>query len=272
MKILVLNAGSSSLKFGVFDIASMRRRICDGLAFMGVQLDFDRNDAPDLSDHAAPQTQSYGSRVRVIVTETAEQLMIARETAHALARKAPATETIPVAVSGRHVHFRPQPSKLCSARTTLRRTKPLRQPGHWAAQERVTLEGPKERLERVAILGPLWERRQVEVSRTDSFVLGIDVPLRESGPLDGTPSVTLIGPAGKLLSDGLIVAARHIHATPQDAARLGLADRELIDVRVGARRPRTDLYASSGTRRREGIHRNAHRNRRGKRCRYRRLR
>lgn len=58
MKILVLNAGSSSLKFGVFDIASMRRRICDGLAFMGVQLDFDRNDAPDLSDHAAPQIRA----------------------------------------------------------------------------------------------------------------------------------------------------------------------------------------------------------------------
>ncbi|WP_246658529.1 PduL/EutD family phosphate acyltransferase [Mesorhizobium sp. GR13] len=211
----------------------MRRRICDGLAFMGLQLDFDRNDAPDLSDHAAPQIQSYGSRVRVIVTETAEQLMIARETAHALARKALATEAIPVAVSGRHVHLSAAAVKTLFGKDyTLRPAKPLRQPGHWAAQERVTLEGPKGRLERVAILGPLRERLQVEVSRTDSFVLGIDVPLRESGRLDGTPSVTLIGPAGKLLSDGLIVAARHIHATPQDAARLGLADRELIDVHI----------------------------------------
>jgi len=214
--------------------ASMRRRICDGLAFMGLQLDFDRNDAPDLSDHAAPQIQSYGSRVRVIVTETAEQLMIARETAHTLARKAPATETIPVAVSGRHVHLSAAAVETLFGKDyTLTPAQPLRQPGHWAAQERVTLEGPKGRLERVAILGPLRERLQVEVSRTDSFVLGIDVPLRESGQLDGTPSVTLIGPAGKLLSDGLIVAARHVHATPQDAARLGLADRELIDVRVG---------------------------------------
>jgi acetate kinase len=213
--------------------ASMRRRICDGLAFMGLQLDLDRNTAPDLSDRAAPQIQAYGSRVRVFVTETAEQLMIARETVEALARTLPAVETIPVAVSGRHVHLsRKAIDALFGKGYELTPAKPLRQPGHWAARERVALEGPKGILEQVAILGPLRTRTQAEVSRTDSFVLGINVPLRESSKLDGTPWVTVIGPAGTFTSDGLIVAARHIHTNPYDAARLGLEDRELIDVHV----------------------------------------
>jgi acetate kinase len=214
--------------------ASMRRRICDGLAFMGLQLDLDRNAAPDLSGRAAPQIQAYGSRVRVFVTETAEQLMIARETAQALARVAPAVESIPVAVSGRHVHLsREAVDALFGKGYELTPAKPLRQPGHWAALERVTLEGPKGRLEQVAILGPLRMRTQAEISRTDSFVLGIDVPVRESGKLDGTPSVTVVGPAGTFASDGLIVSARHIHTNPHDAGRLGLTDGELIDVYVG---------------------------------------
>jgi acetate kinase len=88
-------------------------------------------------------------------------------------------------------------------------------------------------LERVAILGPLRARTQIEVSRTDSFTLGIDVPVRDSGKLDGTPSVTIVGPAGAVTTDGLIIAARHIHANPEDAARLGLEDGEFVDVRVG---------------------------------------
>jgi len=214
--------------------ASMRRRICDGLAFMGLQLDLDRNDAPDLSDRAAPQIQAYGSRVRVFVTETAEQLMIARETAEAITRTSPALDTIPVSVSGRHVHLsREAVDILFGKGYELTPLKPLRQPGHWAARERVALEGPKGRLEEVAILGPLRPRLQAEVSRSDSFVLGIDVPLRESGKLDGTPSVAVIGPAGRFTSEGLIVAARHIHINPRDAARFGLADGELIDVHVG---------------------------------------
>lgn len=225
--------------------ASMRRRICDGLAFMGLQLDLDRNNAPDLSDRAAPQIQAYGSRVRVFVTETAEQLMIARETVEALARTPAAVETIPVAASGRHVHLSREAVDILFGKSyELTPAKPLRQPGHWAARERVALEGPKGRLEQVAILGPLRTRTQAEVSRTDSFVLGIDVPVRESGKLDGTPPVTVTGPTGSFTSDGLIVAARHIHTNPYDAARLGLKDGELIDVHVGDG-PRGVIFAQT---------------------------
>lgn len=214
--------------------ASMRRRICDGLDFMGLQLDHDRNMAVKLADHAAPQIQAYGSRVRVFVTETAEQLMIARETAAALAASASPTHLrLPIAVSAKHVHLSRQAVDALFGRGhNLEQATPLRQPGHWVACERVTLVGPKGKLERVAILGPLRERTQIEVSRTDSFALGIDVPVRDSGKLDGTPQVTIMGPAGSIVTDGLIIAARHIHTNPEDAAKLGLKDGEYVELRV----------------------------------------
>lgn len=213
---------------------SMRRRICDGLEFMGLRLDHDRNQFVELANHAAPQIQAYGSRVRVIVTETAEQLMIAQETAAALSPKATVPEPIPVAVSARHVHLsRPAVETLFGAGYHLTPATPLRQPGQWAARERITLEGPKGRLERVAILGPERPRTQIEISRTDGFALGIDAPVRDSGKLDGTPTVRLIGPVASLNTNGLIVAARHIHTNPDDAGRLGLADGMFVDVHIG---------------------------------------
>lgn len=213
---------------------SMRRRICDGMEFIGLKLDYDRNQSVELANHAAPHIQAYGARVRVIVTETAEQLMIARETAAALASKAPVPEPIPVVVSARHVHLsRLAVEALFGAGYQLTPAVSLRQPGKWAASERVALEGPKGRLERVAILGPERPRTQIEISRTDGFSLGIDAPVRDSGKLKGTPTVRLIGPAGSLDTDGLIVAARHIHTNPDDARRLGLADGMLVDVHIG---------------------------------------
>jgi len=214
--------------------SSMRRRVCDGLEFMGLRLDHDRNQAVVLDARAAPQIQAYGSRVRVIVTETAEQLMIAREVASALARPAPAPRPLPVAVSARHVHLsRAAVEALFGPGSRLTEARPLRQPGNFCAAERVTVEGPRGRLENVAILGPERARTQIEVSRTDSFALGIDAPVRESGQLDGTPKVRLIGPAGSIDTEGLIVAARHIHINPGDAARMGLEDGQLTDVHVG---------------------------------------
>jgi acetate kinase len=213
---------------------SMRRRICDGLDFMGLQLDLDLNQAVKLAGRAAPQIQAYGSRVRVIVTETAEQLMIARETEAALARPAARNQSIPVAVSARHVHLsRTTVDALFGPGYVLTEAAPLRQPGQWAAKERVILEGPKGRIERVAILGPERPRTQIEISRTDGFALGIDAPVRDSGKLDGTPTIRLIGPAGHVDTDGLIIAARHIHTNPADAKRLGLEDGEYVEVNIG---------------------------------------
>jgi len=159
--------------------------------------------------------------------------MIARETAAALAAK-PAIETIPVAVSARHVHLsRATVDAIFGSGYQLTPAVPLRQPGQWAAAERVTLEGPKGRIERVAILGPERKRTQIEISRTDGFALGIDPPVRDSGKLDGTQTVRLIGPAGDQVTDGLIIAARHIHTNPSDARRFGLTDGMVVDVRIG---------------------------------------
>lgn len=214
--------------------ASMRRRICDGLEFLGLRLDHDRNQAVRLSGHEAPQIQAWGSRVRVIVTETAEQLMIARETAAALRPAVAAAPVIPVAVSARHVHLSAATlAALFGPGAALTAERPLRQRGNFAAAERVALVGPKGRIEGVRILGPLRGRTQIEVSRTDSFELGIEAPVRDSGDLAGTPRVVIEGPAGRVESDGLIVAARHIHTNPADAARLGLADGQRVEVRVG---------------------------------------
>jgi len=213
---------------------SMRRRVCEGLEFMGLHLDVDRNQNVDLANRAAPQIQAYGSRVAVLVTETAEQLQIAREVAAHLDRPLAAPRPIPVAVSGRHVHLAADSlAALFGPGYELTVKKALRQPGNWAAEERVTLVGPKGTLEHVAILGPLRKRTQIEVSRTDSFALGIDAPVRDSGSLDGTPKIRLIGPYGQLDTDGLIVAARHVHMNPRDAEAMGLEDGQVVAVSIG---------------------------------------
>ena len=215
---------------------SMRRRICDGLEFMGLKLDHDRNLAVDLSGRAAPQIQAYGARVNVLVTETAEQLMIAHEVASAMGAPAKTPLRIPVAVSARHVHLCARAVEaLFGKGYELTPDKPLRQKGHWAARERVTLHGPKGEISNVAILGPLRDRTQVEISRTDSFALGVDAPVRQSGVLDGTPLIRLIGPAGQFDTDGLIIAARHIHMSQSDADGWGLRDGDMVDVTLDDR-------------------------------------
>lgn len=211
---------------------SMRRRICDGLEFLGLKLDDDRNVSVVLDNRAAPQIQAYGARVNVLVTQTAEQLMIAQEVAEAIRAKIVIPDrSLPVAVSARHVHLdRAAVDALFGAGYELTPSRPLRQKGHWAAAERVTLEGPKGRLEHVAILGPLRPKTQVEVSRTDSFSLGVDAPVRQSGDLSGAARIRLQGPEGSYDTHGLIVAARHIHMASQDARAWGLSDGDMVDV------------------------------------------
>ncbi|NBB98583.1 MAG: acetate/propionate family kinase [Alphaproteobacteria bacterium] len=211
---------------------SMRRRICDGLEFLGLRLDDDRNATVDLENRAAPQIQAYGARVNVLVTQTAEQLMIAQEVAGAMRAAHPGpARRLPVAVSARHVHLdRAAVDALFGPGYDLTPARALRQKGHWAAEERVTLEGPKGRLEHVAILGPLRPHTQVEVSRTDSFALGLDAPVRQSGDIAGTPRIRLHGPAGAYDTTGLIVAARHIHMSSEDAQAWALQDGDMVDV------------------------------------------
>ena len=139
--------------------------------------------------------------------------------------------------SGRHAHVtKEQALTLFGHLLTPKR--PLSQPGQYLANERVTVVGPKGKFENVAVLGPERPEGQVEISLTDGKVLGLTPPVRQSGDVKGSPGITLIGPMGQIsLSHGLIAAQRHIHMTPDDAARLGFKDKQIVSLQTYTDRP-----------------------------------
>ncbi|MFP8919332.1 phosphate propanoyltransferase [Megasphaera indica] len=146
---------------------------------------------------------------------------------------------IPIGVSNRHVHVsRADLDRLYGKDYALTRKSELGQPGQFAANETVTLQGPKGTFEHVRILGPVRSQSQVEISKTDSFRLGVKAPIALSGHLQGTPGITLIGPRGTVdLPCGVIIAKRHIHITPAQAAARHLKDGQIVDVETfGERR------------------------------------
>ena len=139
--------------------------------------------------------------------------------------------------SGRHVHVtKEQARKLFGHPLTPKR--PLSQPGQYLANERVTVIGPKGRFENVAVLGPERPEGQVEISLTDSRVLGLSAPVRLSGSVENTPGAVLEGPMGRvILHQGVIVARRHIHMTPASAARFGVKDKQVVRLQTFTCRP-----------------------------------
>lgn len=139
-----------------------------------------------------------------------------------------------VEVSARHVHLcKADVEKLFGAGAKLTYKRDLSQPGQFLSEERVDVVGPKNIFKNVAILGPERPASQVEISMTDSFTLGVAAPVRESGDINGTPGLILRGPNGEIeLSTGVIVAKRHIHMTPEDAAALGVTDKQIVEVRA----------------------------------------
>ena len=141
-------------------------------------------------------------------------------------------------MSNRHMHIcAADLEKLFGQGHTLTKTKDLMQPGEHACAETVKIVGPKGEIDRVRILGPLRKATQVEISVTDRVKLGIPAPVRSSGDTRGSAAVTLVGPAGRIdLSEGCIVAKRHVHMTPADAAFYGLKDNELISIKCGGER------------------------------------
>ena len=144
---------------------------------------------------------------------------------------------VPVEASGRHVHLtKEQALSLFGHELTPKR--PLSQPGQFLCEERVTLIGPKGEFERVAVLGPERKEAQVEISLTDARVLGIDPPIRPSGKVAGTPGITLRGALGEVkLSNGVMVAQRHIHLHPRQAENLGVCDKQVVRLQVLTNRP-----------------------------------
>ncbi|NLW08070.1 MAG: phosphate propanoyltransferase [Clostridia bacterium] len=141
---------------------------------------------------------------------------------------------VPVGVSGRHIHLsRAEADALFGAGYEFTVKKELSQKGEFAANETVTIVGPRGVLESVRVLGPLREYTQVEVAMTDAYRLGLRPPIRDSGDLDGTPGVVVVGPAGAVnLPRGVILAARHIHMEPERAAELKLHNDQVVQVLV----------------------------------------
>ena len=144
---------------------------------------------------------------------------------------------VPLEASGRHVHITKEQA-LALFGHPLTEKRPLSQPGQYLSNERVTVVGPKGELQNVAVLGPERKEGQVEVSLTDARVLGIDAPVRMSGDVGGTPGAVLIGPKGRVeLKAGVIAAQRHIHLTPEDAARFGVKDKQVVRLQTFTERP-----------------------------------
>ena len=144
---------------------------------------------------------------------------------------------VEVEASGRHVHVTKEQAQLLFGHP-LTHHRDLSQPGQFLARERVTVIGPKGRFEHVAVLGPERKEAQVEISLTDGRVLGIEPPIRLSGRVTDSPGVDLVGPRGRIaLEQGVIAAQRHIHMTPEDAARQGVTDRQMVKLQVFSRRP-----------------------------------
>ena len=147
---------------------------------------------------------------------------------------------IPVGVSARHVHVSPQHlEQLFGKGRQLTPYRDLLQKGEYAAQETVTLVGPRQRsIEKVRILGPTRPETQVEIALTDAVQLGLRPPVRPSGNHQGSPGVLIVGPVGFVaLETGVIRANRHIHLSTDDAQALGLKDNDLVLVKVEADRP-----------------------------------
>jgi propanediol utilization protein len=144
---------------------------------------------------------------------------------------------IPIEASGRHVHLTKEQA-LTLFGHSLTPKKPLSQPGQFAAQERLTIRGPKGEFQNVAVLGPERKSAQVEISLTDGRTLGITPPIRPSGDTSGTPGITLIGPKGTVeLTQGVVVAQRHIHLSPEEGRRFSVTDGQIVKLQTFTSRP-----------------------------------
>lgn len=144
---------------------------------------------------------------------------------------------VPVEASGRHVHLTRQQAQILFGHG-LTPKRPLSQPGQFLANERLTLVGPKGKFSDVAVLGPERKEAQVEVSLTDARTLGLRPPVRQSGDVQDSPGITLVGSHGLVkLDQGVIAAQRHIHLTPEDGKRFGVRDKQIVTLQLFTARP-----------------------------------
>jgi len=145
---------------------------------------------------------------------------------------------VQIGLSNKHLHLRQEDvDTLFGKGHCLTHTKDLIQPGQFACDEKVDIVGPKGVLKGVRVLGPARPETQVELALTDARAIGLKVPVRESGKLEGTPGCKLIGPAGEVdLEKGVIAALRHVHLSPAQAEAIGVNDKDIVSVKVEGER------------------------------------
>jgi len=222
----------------------VRALALQGLECMGIKLDAQRNrEARGFEEVCRISTDD--SQVAVLVVPTDEERMMAREALRALSRSyigrvlaEQKQQPFLVEISAHHAHLTQEHVEaLYGPGHQLTPHAELSQPGQFASKEQVTIVGPKGRIERVRVLGPVRKATQVEIAMTEQFKVGVHPPVRESGDIAGTPGCTLEGPAGSVtIERGVICALRHIHMTPADALRYGVRDKSFVRVRIAGDR------------------------------------
>lgn len=153
-----------------------------------------------------------------------------------LVHQAPNGMNIPIEISARHVHCDAATWKTLFGTAAPTIDRPISQPPQYAAVERVKLIGPKGDIDHVGTIGPLRTYTQVELAMTDARRLGLTPPLRDSGNVGDAAAITIVGPAGQVTAAAAIIQQRHIHATPADAAALGVTDRQEVHVAISGPR------------------------------------
>lgn len=145
---------------------------------------------------------------------------------------------ISVGVSNRHVHLKENDFKILFGEISLEKDFDLHQKGEFASKLFVTIKGPKGHIDRVRVIGPIRTYTQVEVSRTDCYILGINPPIRKSGDISSSSPITIIGPNGTVeLEEGAIIAERHIHITKEQLAYYQLDENKPLNIVVRGEKP-----------------------------------
>lgn len=225
--------------------AWVRGLACQGLSSLGIIADSLLNKTASPASGETVDISDDNSQVKILIIPTDEGRMIAREAIKTLGRqsksrviKSQQDKKIPIEVSAHHVHLAIKDIEaLFGPGSKLTHRSELSQPGQFASEEMVNLIGPKGRVDRVRVLGPSRPQSQVEISMTEEYKLGIKAPIRPSGSLGGSPSITLEGSRGtKNISEGVICSLRHIHMSPADALSFGIKDRDIVSVKVEGER------------------------------------
>lgn len=151
---------------------------------------------------------------------------------------------IPVGVSNRHCHLTEQHFKILFGRDAEpKKVKNIKQPGFYAAEEAIEVKGPKGSLKKIRLVAPYRSHTQIELAVTDAFTIGINPPVRESGDVKGSAGAILIGPAGQVeIKEGVIIAQRHLHFSPDEAKTWGMTSGELVRVRAGTGGGRSTVF------------------------------